>query len=93
VRKFPAGDRSFKYAVRNNLPVFTMTTTYHKRKNKKKGDLPRMDVYVDGPFWPDSKLSEDENRAKLAEEVYNSLVKNSKNSTYDYFEYKKKAKK
>ena len=93
VRKFPAGDRSFKYAVRNNLPIFTMTTTYHKRKNKKKGDLPRMDVYVDGPFWPDPKLSEDENRAKLAEEAYNSLVKNSKNSTYDYFEYKKKAKK
>lgn len=93
VRKFPAGDRSFKYAVRNNLPIFTMTTTYHKRKNKKKGDLPRMDIYVDGPFWPDPKLSEDENRAKLAEEAYNSLVKNSKNSTYDYFEYKKKAKK
>lgn len=93
VRKFPAGDRSFKYAVRNNLPIFTMTTTYHKRKNKKKGDLPRMDIYVDGPFWPDPKLSEDKNRAKLAEEAYNSLMKNSKNSTYDYFEYKKKVKK
>ena len=93
IRKFPAGDKSFKYAVRNNLPVFTMTTTYHKRKNNKKGDLPRMDVYVDGPFYPDSKLSEDENRAKLAKEAYDSMVKHSKNSTYDYFEYKKKEKK
>ena len=27
IRKFPAGDKSFKYAVRNKLPIFTMTTT------------------------------------------------------------------
>ncbi len=91
VRKFPAGDKSFKYAVRNNVPIFTMTTTYHKRKDSKKGDLPRMDVYVDGPFWPDPKLSDDENRAKLAKEAYESMVKNSKHSTYEYFQYKKKA--
>ena len=31
IKNFPAGDRSFKYATRNNLPIFTMTTTYHKR--------------------------------------------------------------
>ena len=93
VRKFPAGDRSFKYAVRNNLPIYTMTTTYHKRKDDKKGDLPRMDIYIDGPFLPDPKLSEDENRAKLAKEAYDSMVKYSKKSTYNYFEYKKKAKK
>lgn len=90
VRKFPAGDRSFKYAVRNNLPIFTMTTTYHKRKDKKRGDLPRMDVYIDGPFWPDVNLGEDENRAKLAKEAYDSMVKYSKKNTYEYFEYKKK---
>lgn len=93
IRHFPAGDKSFKYATRNNLPIFTMTTTYHKRKNNKKGDLPRMDIYIDGPFWPDKKLSEEENRAKLAKEAYDSLVKNSKHSTYDYFTYIKKDKK
>ncbi|MCR5700267.1 MAG: 1-acyl-sn-glycerol-3-phosphate acyltransferase [Candidatus Saccharibacteria bacterium] len=90
IRKFPAGDRSFKYAVRNNLPVFTMTTTYQRRKNKKKGDLPRMTAYVDGPFWPDPKKSEDENRAMLARKAYDSMVKWSKKNTYNYFEYKKK---
>ena len=93
VRKFPAGDKSFKYATRNSLPIFTMTTTYHKRKDNKRGDLPRMDIYIDGPFWPDVKLSEEENRVKLAKEAYDSLVENSKKSTYKYFEYKKKAKK
>ncbi len=90
IKKFPAGDRSFKYATRNNVPIFTMTTTYHRRKNNKKGDLPRMDIYVDGPFWPDPNLSEDENRAKLAKEAYDSMVKYSKKSTYEYFKYIKK---
>ena len=90
IRKFPAGDKSFKYAAWNNLPIFTMTTTYHKRKDKKHGDLPRMEVYLDGPFWPDPKLSEEENRAKLAKEAYDSMMKNSKHNTYEYFEYIKK---
>ena len=90
VRKFPAGDRSFKYAVRNDVPVYTMTTTYHKRKDKKHGDLPRMDVYLDGPFWPDKDKSEAENKAMLAEKAYKSMVKYSKKSTYEYFEYRKK---
>ncbi|MBQ6461438.1 1-acyl-sn-glycerol-3-phosphate acyltransferase [Candidatus Saccharibacteria bacterium] len=92
IRKFPAGDKSFKYATRNNLPIFTMTTTYHKRKNNKRGELPRMDVYIDGPFWPDAKLSEDENRAKLAQEAYDSMVKWSKKNSYEYFDYRKKKK-
>ena len=90
-RKFPAGDRSFKYAVRNNLPIFTMTTTYHKRKDKKRGELPRMDVYIDGPFWLDANLSEDENRAKLAKEAYDSMVKYSKKNSYEYFQYRPKS--
>ena len=90
-RKFPAGDKSFKYAVRNNLPIFTMTTTYHKRKDKKHGDLPRMDVYVDGPFFPDENKTEAENRAELAKKAYESMVKYSKKNSYEYFKYIKKA--
>lgn len=93
IRKFPHGDRSFCYATRNNLPIFTMTTTYHRRKNNKRGDLPRMDIYIDGPFYPDPKKNEDENRAMLAKQAYDSMVKNSKKSTYEYFEYKKKTEK
>ncbi len=92
IRKFPAGDKSFKYAARNNLPIFTMTTTYHKRKDKKKGDLPRMDIYVDGPFFPDDNKTEAENREMLAKKAYDSMVKYSKNNSYEYFVYKKKNK-
>ena len=90
IRKFPAGGKSFKYAVRNNLPVFSMTTTYHRRKNSKR-DLPRMDIYVDGPFWPDPKLSDEENQEMLAKKVYDSMVKYAKKNTYEYFEYIKKS--
>ena len=92
IRKYPAGDRSFKYATRNNLPIFTMTTTYHKRKNKKRGDLPRMDIYLDGPFFPDPKKTESENRAMLAQKAYDSMQKMSKHNTYEYFKYIKKSK-
>jgi len=92
IRKFPAGDKSFKYAVRNNLPIFTMTTTYQKSKVKGQ-ERPDMTVYVDGPFYPDEKLSDDEKRAKMAEWAYESMIKYSKKSNYEYFEYKKRAKK
>lgn len=90
IRKFPAGGKSFKYAVRNDLPVFTMTTTYHKRKNSKR-TLPRMDIYVDGPFWPDPKLSDVENQNMLAEKAYESMKKYAKKNTYEYFKYIKKS--
>ncbi|MBR3269712.1 1-acyl-sn-glycerol-3-phosphate acyltransferase [Candidatus Saccharibacteria bacterium] len=90
IRKFPAGGKSFKYAVRNDLPVFTMTTTYHKRKNSKR-TLPRMDIYVDGPFWPDPKLSDEENQNMLAEKAYESMKKYAKKNTYEYFKYIKKS--
>lgn len=89
IRKFPAGGKSFKYAVRNNLPVFTMTTTYHRRKNSKR-DLPRMEVYVDGPFFPDPKLSDNENQDMLAKKAYESMKKYAAKNTYEYFEYIKK---
>ncbi len=92
IRKFPAGDRSFTYPVRNNLPMFTMTTTYQK-SNKKNQARPRMTVYIDGPFYPDSKLDDDQNRAKLAKEAYDSMKKWSKKSDYEYIKYIKKSKK
>lgn len=90
IRKFPAGDKSFTYAARNQVPVFTMTTTY-QRSRKKGQERPRITAYVDGPFYPNPKLSEAENRAKLASEAYESMVKWSKRSNYNYFEYKQKS--
>ena len=88
IRKFPAGDKSFKYPVRNNLPIFTMTTTYQKSRRKGQ-ERPRMTIYVDGPFYPDPKKSEAENRKILAKKAYESMVKSSKESNYEYFQYRR----
>ena len=93
VRKFPAGDKSLKYAVRNRVPVYAMTTTYHRRggrDRRKRGELPRMDVWIDGPFYSEAK-TEDARRAELAEKVYDAMKKRSKKNTYRYFEYIKKS--
>ncbi|MBR0488113.1 1-acyl-sn-glycerol-3-phosphate acyltransferase [Candidatus Saccharibacteria bacterium] len=93
IRKFPAGDKSLKYAVRNHVPIYTMTTTYHRRKRSgKKGALPRMDIYIDGPFYSEKK-TEAERQAELAKKAYESMCKWAKKSTYNYFEYKKKGEK
>ena len=99
IRKFPAGDKSFKYAVRNRVPVYSMTTTYRRRPRRRgvfgkllrdrRGDLPRMEVWIDGPFYSEAK-TEEARRAELASKVYDAMVKDSRHSTYKYFEYKKK---
>ena len=83
IRPFP--ETSFKFPVSENKPSFTITTTYQKRKYRKK---PKVTCYVDGPFWPDKTLSRKERAKKLHDEVYNTMVERSKNSTYDYVIYK-----
>lgn len=107
IRKFPAGSRSFKYAARNGVPVYAMTTTFHKRRGTRKGsrkgkhyevewevkrgrELPRMEVYIDGPFYADPKRSLEENCDYLADQVYEAMVEAAKHNTYEYFEYKKR---
>lgn len=90
IRKFPQGDRAFIYPARNNLPIFTMTTTYHKSKIKGQ-KRPDMVVYLDGPFYPDTNKTEAENMAKLAREAYESMVKWSKKNSYEYFQYRRKS--
>lgn len=92
IRPFPQGDKSFIYPVRNNVPIFTMTTTYQKSKIKNQL-RPDMTVYLDGPFYPDSKKSDDENREILAKKAYENMVKWSKNNSYEYFQYRKKSNK
>lgn len=89
IRKFPAGDRSFTYPARNNLPIFTMTTTY--QKSRHKGQVrPRLTVYIDGPFYPNPDKSEAENRAALSKLAYDSMKKHTKHNTYEYIKYIKK---
>ena len=63
-----------------------MTTTYYKRKNKVK---PGIKVYVDGPFFADNSLNTKEQEKELCKKVYKKMIERSKNSNYEYIEYKK----
>lgn len=82
IRPFSAN--SFRFPIENDVPVFCMTTTY---KKSKKRDKPDIVVYVDGPFMADKDCSLKEQRQRLRDEVYECMVKRSKNSTYEYIHY------
>ena len=84
IRPFP--ETSFKFVVNENAPAFCITTTYQKRKHRKK---PGVTLFVDGPFWPDKTLSRKDRAKKLHDEIYETMLERSKNSTYDYIVYKK----
>ena len=79
---------SFKYPVRFNKPVFTFTTIYKKNKHNK----PKIEIYVDGPFFPSKEI-----HPKLAEEelrntIYKKLNERAKLNEYEYVKYIKKEK-
>ena len=84
---------SFRYPVEFNKPAFSITNTYKKEKNKIK-----MISYIDGPFYPDAtdekgnELSKKDKIQNLRDKIYNSMVENSKNNTYEKIIYKKKTK-
>lgn len=76
---------SFEFPVVNNIPSYTMTTTYQKGRKK-----PKITIYFDGPFYPDNLDNKKEKIKNLHDKVYNNMVENSKHSTYSYITYKKK---
>lgn len=82
----PFQGSAFKFPVNNKVPSFCMTTTYYKRNNKSK---PGIKIYVDGPFFPDVNLKPKEQEKELCEKIYKRMVQRSKNSNYEYIEYKK----
>lgn len=83
----PYKSTAFKFPVNTASKVFCMTTTYYKRRNRKK---PGIKVYIDGPFEVDSGLSKQENADKLYKEVYECMVERSKNSNLEYIKYVEK---
>lgn len=80
----PFGNAAFRYPVRLNRPVFCTTVTYQK---KRFGNTPRVTVYVDGPFFPDSTLHPREREARLRDAVYETMCERAKSSTYAPIEY------
>ncbi|MBP5177215.1 MAG: hypothetical protein ILP02_01380 [Clostridia bacterium] len=89
----PFRDTSFKYPTETDKPVFVFTRTFQKRKRSLK---PKQVVYVDGPFFPDIRLSVKENQKLLRDAAYDAMVKRSALSDarvhdYVYFDPDKEA--
>ena len=80
-------DTSFAYPVKLNAPVFSATVTYSKRKMFK---TPKVTVYIDGPFYPDTNLRVRDAQKKLRDQIYETMTERSKNSTYARIRYEKK---
>lgn len=80
---------SFRYPVKFNKPVFTFTTTYKKFKNTRK---PKIEIYVDGPFYPNQSVNPKEAQAQLKEKVFNQLCARASLSDYEFVKYIKKEK-
>lgn len=83
----PYRNTSFKFPVDTNSVSFCMTTTYYKRRNRKK---PGIRVYIDGPFEKDNTLNKKENKEKLCRDIYECMAKRSLNNDYEYIKYKEK---
>ena len=84
----PFETTAFNFPVRDNLPIFTATTTYQKKKNREK---PRLTIFIDGPFIPDLELPKKDCLKKLHDQVYQQLVKRSELSDTEYITYQKKS--
>jgi len=83
----PFKDVSFRYPAELDAPSFAATTVYRKRRILKR---PRVDVYVDGPFYPDMELPLKERQKKLRDQVYDAMCERAKLSDCEYIRYVKK---
>ena len=69
------------------MPTFCITNTYQKRKISKR---PKIVTYVDGPFFYDKNISKVEAKAKLRNEIYDTMCKRSLNSNIEIWKYIRK---
>jgi 1-acyl-sn-glycerol-3-phosphate acyltransferase len=78
----PFGSESFTYPCRLGVPAFAMTTVYVLRR----GTVVR-DVYLDGPFYPDTSKPTKEAAEELAEEVRCAMKARLALSTLEVIKY------
>lgn len=84
IRPFPAS--VMRYPVKYNAPVYVSTTTYSE---KPGGGKPRVTVYLEGPFYPDTAIPAKQAEYRLCETVEEVMRRNAKHSSYSYIEYRR----
>lgn len=84
IRPFPATSMHFPVALQ--APSLVMTTTYHQ---PKRGKRPRIVVYLDGPFYPDTSLTNKQAQHKLHTQITAAMQQRAATSDYAYCTYHK----
>ena len=84
IREFK--EDSFRYPVKLNTPVYAITTTYRKRKNKN----PKIVAYVDGPFYSELNKTYVEQKTELRDKVLSAMKERAKTNNVEYIKYVKK---
>lgn len=82
----PFSDAAFRYPIKFDVPVYSITSTYQKRRFGKK---PRLTLYVDGPFDRGSG-TEKQQAAALRDAVFTCMTERSQHSKYEYICYKER---
>ncbi|MBE5740936.1 MAG: hypothetical protein E7351_00150 [Clostridiales bacterium] len=79
----PFRSASFRYPIKNDLPVYCFTNTYQKRRGK----TPKIVTYVDGPFYPNKDLPYKDMEQDLRDRVYHAMCERSRQSTVEVIKY------
>lgn len=82
----PFSDAAFKYPVKFDVPVYSVTSTYQKRRFGKR---PRLTLYVDGPFDRGTGTPKQQ-AATLRDAVFTRMTERSQLSNCQYVCYKER---
>ena len=66
----PFNPINMKYQIILNTPCYTLSYCYSKRLFIKR---PKLTVYVDGPFYPNSELNSKDRLEELTNTIYNTM--------------------
>ncbi len=83
----PFKDASFRYPVQENVPIFCLTNTYQKRRFSSR---PKIVTYIDGPCYPDARLSPIQRRRALRNWAYAAMCRRAELNTVERIRYVKK---
>lgn len=82
----PLKEASFGYPARDGAPVYTMTSCYQKRRF---GPIPKVETYIDGPFYPDETLPLPQRKRALRDLCQQAMEERAaEHSLYTYYEYR-----
>lgn len=84
IRPFPVTSMNFPVTLK--AASFSMTTVY---KKPKFGKRPKIQVYIDGPFYPDMTLGKKAAQQKLHDDIFLAMKNRAELSNYAYYNYVK----